>query len=374
MPEQTSTVNLTFAYNIFKILQKDELSYYYKGLFTQTITENLLSLTQSNLEQSNEPTKIKKKVYFIMVESLQNIVKHQDSKLDISAPYSGMFFIQKRGSCYMITSGNIIEVRNINSLRAKLEKINSLDNEKLKDYYLEMLKNGEISEKGGAGLGLIEIAKKSGNKLGFQFKEINPQFSYFYFQTAIDSETPTNNESQFDTTNSLSTIVDLHNLLNKEDVQLIFRGSLTQETLINLISVIRSQFSEEFMMKRTVTLIIELLQNIVKHGYNSFENIEENSGIFIISNKNGVYHLFTGNYIENSKIETLKTRIEVVNELTREELSTIYNKGLFEPKNKYHSNAGLGLIKLRMKVREPFEYNFYQINEQFSFFTFHVIV
>ena len=366
--------DLEFTYEIFKLMKDDELSYFYRGGFSQIITENLISLTQTNLEQTNEPTKIKKKVYFIMVESLQNIIKHQDESVsDLSQ--TGIFLIQKRGAQYYITSGNLIESVNIGALRSKLEKINSLDGPELKTYYLQMLRDGEISDKGGAGLGLIEIAKKSGNKLAFEFRNINSQQAFFYLQTNIQSvaseeeQTP-DKENGF----TISGIKSIHELLNKERVKLIFRGSINQETLISLLSVIKAQLTEKMFKKRTISLIIELLQNIVKHGYNAFDTNEENSGIFIISKKENGYHLYTGNYVEKSKIKVLKTRIEVVNDLKKQELESIYNRGLFEQEHKFKSNAGLGLVKLKIKSKEPFRFNFYDVTDDVSFFTFQVVV
>ena len=46
--------------------------------------------------------------------------------------------------------------------------------------YTYMLENnGKLSEKGGGGLGLIDIAKKSRNKLQYSFKEIDDDYSFF---------------------------------------------------------------------------------------------------------------------------------------------------------------------------------------------------
>ena len=42
--------------------------------------------------------------------------------------------------------------------------------EELKVHYLEKLKTTELSDKGGAGLGMIDMARKSGNKLGYKDK------------------------------------------------------------------------------------------------------------------------------------------------------------------------------------------------------------
>jgi hypothetical protein len=57
--------------------------------------------------------------------------------------------------------------------------------EDLKNYQHEVLSASGFSEKGGAGLGLIEMVRKSGNKLSYGFENINEKNSYFYFQTKI---------------------------------------------------------------------------------------------------------------------------------------------------------------------------------------------
>ena len=47
------------------------------------------------------------------------------------------------------------------------------------------MKMGKLSAKGGAGLGFIDIARKSGNKLEYFFKEINSYSSFFILTTKV---------------------------------------------------------------------------------------------------------------------------------------------------------------------------------------------
>ena len=51
--------------------------------------------------------------------------------------------------------------------------------EELKTYYREVLSSNELSEKGGAGLGIIDLVRKSGNKIEYRFDTVNEQFSFF---------------------------------------------------------------------------------------------------------------------------------------------------------------------------------------------------
>ncbi|MBE9469406.1 MAG: hypothetical protein IMY72_13960 [Bacteroidetes bacterium] len=345
-------------------MEKDNLSYIYRGLFTQGVTDKIISLTETNLENFGESSKMKKRVFSIMVEGLQNITRHQDllSKDD----RSGIFVIQQKKNRYYITTGNLIAKDHIPKLTSQLDKINSLEKEELKKFYKSVLNDNMMSNKGGAGLGLIEIARKSGNKLTYDFKKIDDEFSYFYLYTEISISQDAKNEN---ITYSLTNIKQLHNILNKEDVLLIFNGILNQDNLINLLSIIEEHMSNALLLKKRVfNIMVEMLQNIVKHG-DALEKDKGNSGIFFINKKNNTYYLNSGNYIYNNKVDNLKLKIEHVNSLDDKNLNKFYNDRLFNFQIDSSKEAGLGLIELRLKSKNKIVYNFNRINEKFSFFT-----
>jgi hypothetical protein len=72
------------------------------------------------------------------------------------------------------------------SLQDKLDKINELDKEGLKNLYKEIIKNNKLSDKGGAGLGFVDMARKSGRKLEYEFEPINDSSSFFSLKTTIE--------------------------------------------------------------------------------------------------------------------------------------------------------------------------------------------
>jgi hypothetical protein len=61
-----------------------------------------------------------------------------------------------------------------------------MDKEGLREYYQTSLESSMISTKGTAGLGMIDIARKSGNKLDFEFLTINEETSFFCLNVTID--------------------------------------------------------------------------------------------------------------------------------------------------------------------------------------------
>jgi hypothetical protein len=55
----------------------------------------------------------------------------------------------------------------------------------LKKQYMDVLSNGELSAKGGAGLGFLTIALKSGNNMDFEFLDLNKEYSLFSLQSKV---------------------------------------------------------------------------------------------------------------------------------------------------------------------------------------------
>jgi hypothetical protein len=367
---------ISYAFKLFQGMQQDNLSYIYRGIFSQNITDGILTLTESNLDKSGEDSKIKKRVFTIMVEGLQNITRHQEMEESEELKETGIFLIQDVANRYYITTGNPILKRNIPSLTEQLNKINSLDSDELKSYYKKVLNDNIISDKGGAGLGLIEMARKSGNKLVYDFVDLNDNYSYFYLNTEISQEAAATISPQVHkATDTLENIKKIHRLLNQEEIVLIFNGIFNQESLLNLLSIMENQMIEHNLnlKKKVFNIMVEMLQNIVKHGANSIGN-NLNPGIFFINQKHKQYHLNTGNYILKSETETLKSKIDYVNSLSMEELNDFYEKSLFNFQIDSSKEAGLGLIELRLKTNRKLNFEISEFDKNFSFFVLQTVV
>jgi hypothetical protein len=130
-----------------------------------------------------------KKILLVMIESLENIMKHAfdgEKATGVHKKYAPRFFIQKSNKKYILVSSNLIENSNIPWLENRLTNLNLLDNHGLKELYKLTITDGQFSHKGGAGLGFIEIAKISSNKIRYSFKSVNPDLSYFKFKVTVE--------------------------------------------------------------------------------------------------------------------------------------------------------------------------------------------
>lgn len=177
---------MRFIYDLHQSMITHNVILVYEGDFTQETTKSILSMAERNLESSGEESGIKKRIFNVMVEALQNIVKHSDEvEVDKSKSHAAIFLIGNEQSRYSIMSGNPVRKENISTLRNALEKINSLDKDGLKELYKDIIKNTTLSEKGGAGLGFVDMARKSGEKLEWEFVDVNNEFSFFCLKVNI---------------------------------------------------------------------------------------------------------------------------------------------------------------------------------------------
>lgn len=122
-----------------------------------------------------------------MVECLQNVSKYSDSAVEQNYLYAGMgiFIVTRSQKEYNITTGNALENSKLEDMKKMLEYINSLDKEALNDLYKKQIKEGQLHEKGGAGLGFIDIKRKTGNNLSYEFMPIDDDTSFFILTSSV---------------------------------------------------------------------------------------------------------------------------------------------------------------------------------------------
>jgi hypothetical protein len=130
-----------------------------------------------------------KKVLLVMIETLENIMKYGEYPAHGAKDnhvFTPLFAVTKEGGRYFVSSVNALERKNIADLEGKLLYLNTLSQQGIKEYYKETITNGQFSKKGGAGLGLIEMAKISGNKIDYQFKPVDENYATFHLKITID--------------------------------------------------------------------------------------------------------------------------------------------------------------------------------------------
>ena len=174
----------------YEELNKGDVLLAFKGSITSDLISNVLEVVEEKMDELSETSKIRKKVYNVLVESLQNLYHHiddlpDDVKGDLESKFGVLVVTRLSESEYKVTTGNFVTSGKIKFLKDKIDKINSLSPDELKDMYKFILNHQKLSAKGGGGLGLVDIARKTGNKLNYKFESLTPEYYFFNLEVKI---------------------------------------------------------------------------------------------------------------------------------------------------------------------------------------------
>lgn len=162
----------------------------FKGSISSELISNVLEVVESRMDEYSESSKVRKKVYNVLVESLQNLYHHievlpEDMQQAFDDKF-GILVVSRQDERYKISTGNFIGRDKVDVLRNKIDKINSMTRDELKDMYKFILNHQRLSDKGGGGLGLVDIARKTGNRLDYTFEKFNDSYYFFNLDVFID--------------------------------------------------------------------------------------------------------------------------------------------------------------------------------------------
>ncbi len=362
--------------SIYSIIRNDQLCLLYRGDFADEVTVRLIDLSDIQFRGPVDRLNMRKKVAFLMAECFQNVIRHSEiSPLEVGLPgYSGFFMTRNIDGEFYIASGNLIENQHVANLKLKIENINKLSPEELKDLYMKVLGTDEINSKGGAGLGLIEMARKSGRKLESHFRKINEKLTFFYIQILIVGVEGNNQESSARSC-PICNSVELNELLTKNDVLMAYHGDFRQDAILPLLNMINRNINnihtESYLNKTIFHVLVEMLQNIMHHGYVSGDKKE---GIFTLAVSDKKFNICTANYVSNDKILYLKEILESFLIHSDIELKSMYKQILRGGPQNSDGGAGLGLIDIIRASSKAPEYKLVKIDNSKSLFYLNVVI
>ncbi|HEX2976165.1 MAG TPA: SiaB family protein kinase [Bacteroidales bacterium] len=185
---KTGPASLSHIYDFHKLMNEKDIMLVYCGEFSQELNKTLLSFTERKFKSENVEDNTRRKIFNIMVEMLQNISKNKIDHAEGVPEISAAFILGANEDDYILISSNMIRNDQIVRLKERIDQVNSLDREGLKQLYKDVRLNASFSEKSGAGIGIIDIARKSENSLGYRFEKINEDFSVFSFLIRVTKE------------------------------------------------------------------------------------------------------------------------------------------------------------------------------------------
>ena len=166
------------------ILAHDEESIFsHFGVFSQDLTNSISDSIQDKMMEAGEKKTIVKRVFCILIEGLQNIRLH--SFPDEKNIHLSHLIVSKSNTSYKISFGNIVNSSEKSILIKQIMLLNGLSESLVKEMYINVLSQGTLSEKGGAGLGFITMKMKSSKDFIYHFTALEEDLHYFDFSLEL---------------------------------------------------------------------------------------------------------------------------------------------------------------------------------------------
>ncbi|MCY1634049.1 SiaB family protein kinase [Marinifilum sp. D737] len=159
----------------------------YKGRIEDEDVTRILNSIERILKAKDESPKVFKKIFNVLIELVQNLHHHGEVPADLNVDYNkfGVLILRDEGMQYRISVGNFIKIEGLKLIRDRIDQINTLSSEETRNLYRIILNNEQFSEKGGGGLGMVEIARKSGNNMEYQFIDYNTDYLFLSIDVVI---------------------------------------------------------------------------------------------------------------------------------------------------------------------------------------------
>lgn len=158
---------------------------YYKGAINHGLLNSIADTVEAQLLRFAVPSGISKRAYHFSIELMQNVHRHAAVKAGNPWNGEGFYALDYDGETIEIVTCNPVWNRNISVLTDLIDSLNACADDAVQSLFMVQLAGGTLSDKGGAGLGLIDIARKSQRPIVYHFKPICDDISLFSIAIAL---------------------------------------------------------------------------------------------------------------------------------------------------------------------------------------------
>jgi len=170
-------------------MSKEEVIIDFRGPISFETMEELLNELKSAPAFNELRKPIRKRLYGTVVESIDNIYKYAAfNKVDPNGTSRApMLSVTKQDNIFTVSVGNLVLSGLVDSLKSKLDRVNTLNTEELKSLYENVINKEAGEADTGAGLGLITMALRTEVDIEYSFVPMDAGYSFFTMKIDINT-------------------------------------------------------------------------------------------------------------------------------------------------------------------------------------------
>jgi len=180
---------MAYPLNIKEIFtgdSKSEMVFVFNGIVTQDLIVSLGETIRGELSLYTKPHLVNR-VFAIFIEMAQNVMHYSDEKFyfDQKSFGKGQLILLKNHEGFEIIISNRVNDTQKKFLIDRVNLVNNMNQNELKDFYLSTRRKKNIESAKGAGLGFIDIARRSGVNLNVDFENIDSFHHLFRLRVLV---------------------------------------------------------------------------------------------------------------------------------------------------------------------------------------------
>jgi hypothetical protein len=176
-------------YAFQKHLEREGIMFSFVGPVSHNVVEGVGTVLRNKMQIEAVSTNVSLKVFSIFIEQIQNVIRYSADRIpqdDFDSEISfGMLIVGEKNNQYFLVGGNRVSQEQKDRLDDFLDKLSKMNKDELKQYYKERRKADPDEHSKGAGLGFIEMARKSSEPIKYNFELIESESYYFTIETVV---------------------------------------------------------------------------------------------------------------------------------------------------------------------------------------------
>lgn len=177
-------------YRLRSDLREDGIIFCYSGYMTEDVLFSIGKAIKEKLIIDDTDKSVIRLVFSMFVEQVQNVIRYSDelesrqTEEEILELRYGVLAVGRLANDHQegrvfVAVGNMVKNEDVKPLNDSLSHIKTLDADGLKHLYKKTLKGETPEGSKGAGVGFIDIARKSKNNFDYDFFKVDDSMSFF---------------------------------------------------------------------------------------------------------------------------------------------------------------------------------------------------
>ena len=160
----------------------EELVFRHQGAMDHVMVGHFSAMVEEASREAGDPTLVRKRMVNVLMEAMENLCRH----VDPAHQQSIRVVLVHTASAYRLLLCNITRQATAAVLVSRLEILNGMDDEALKNHHMVLLENEGRTEGGGAGLGLVTMARRSRRPMAACTYPVDGSHAWFCMELTVE--------------------------------------------------------------------------------------------------------------------------------------------------------------------------------------------